>query len=197
MTSDHSNGVVHHLASSNCPTPSAVGRPRRKLRASMLLAGCAVGSIGSLLAIVCGVLFLRSTKALPPLTADDLAAAERLWAERGPSDYDLDVEIGGRQSGRFHIEVRSGRTTTVTRNGVQPQRRTWDTWTVPGMFDTLDQELELAARPEGAFGQPGARAVMRAVFDDDLGFPKRYERFVLGTVYEIRWEVTRFEAVGR
>jgi hypothetical protein len=64
------------------------------------------------------------------------------------------------------------------------------------MFDTLEQELDLAARPEGAFGQPGARAVMRALFDPELGLPRRYERFVLGTAYEVRWQVTRFETVG-
>jgi hypothetical protein len=174
---------------------SAVGRPRR-FRASMLAAGCAVGSLVTLLTFAGVALFLRTRGTVPPLTADDLEAAERLWDEFGPADYDLDVELGGRQSGRFHVEVRSGRTTKVTRNGVPPQRRTWDTWTVPGMFDTLYQELELAAQPDGAFGQPGARAVQRANFDDQLGFPRRYERFVLGTVYEIRWEVTRFEAVG-
>jgi len=171
------------------------GAPRRQFRASLLLAGCAAGSLVTLLAIFGVGLVLRARSTLPPLAADDLAAAERLWEENAPGDYNLEVEIGGRQSGRFHVEVRSGKATHVTRNGVPPQRRTWDTWTVPGMFDTLHQELELAEKPEGAFGQPGARAVERVVFDDQLGFPRRYERFVLGTVYEVRWEVTQFEAV--
>ncbi|HUY35845.1 MAG TPA: DUF6174 domain-containing protein [Pirellulales bacterium] len=162
-----------------------------------LAAGCALGSVATLLGIIGVALVLRNRSALPPLTADDLAAAQRLWDEQGPSDYDLDVEIGGRQSGRFRVEVRSGKPTQVTRNDVSPQRRTWDTWTVPGMFDTLQQELDLADRPDGAFGQPGARAVMWAVFDAQLGYPRRYERFVLGTPYEVRWEVTRFEAVDR
>ncbi|HEV3025817.1 MAG TPA: DUF6174 domain-containing protein [Pirellulales bacterium] len=158
--------------------------------------GCALMLVGMVLGTIGTGLVLRTRSLLPPLTADGLAAAEERWKEHESADYNMDVEIGGRQPGHFHVEVRSGRATKVTRNGVEPQRRTWDTWTVPGMFDTLEQELDLAARPEGAFGQPGARAVMRALFDPELGLPRRYERFVLGTAYEVRWQVTRFETVG-
>jgi len=190
-----SNGETLGSSANEHSTLSSAGPPRQ-FRASMLATGCAAGSLVTMLAIVGMALMMRARGTIPPLTSDDLAAAERLWEEHGPADYDLEVDIAGRQSGRFRVEVRAGKTIHVTRNGVPPQRRTWDTWTVPGMFDTLHQELDLAAQAGGAFGQPGAEAVERAVFDDQLGYPRQYERFVMGTVYEIRWEVTHFEAAG-
>jgi hypothetical protein len=192
-----SNGAASRRSADDRWARSTTGRPRRPFRPGMLMAGCAAGSLGTLLAIVGVALAVRARDTLPPLTADGLAAAERHWEEHARNNYDLDVEISGRQSGQIHIEVRLGRATKVTRNGVSPQRRTWDTWTVPGMFDTLGQELDLAAQPDGAFGQPGARAVMRVSFDTELGLPRRYERFVLGTPLEVRWEVTRFQTLER
>jgi hypothetical protein len=187
-----SNGSASGGSDMAGPASSGVVGTRRPLRGNLFLFGCPLMLLGIVLGAVGTSLVLRRREALPPLTADVLAVAEQRWNEREPGNYNLDVEIAGRQTGHFHVEVRSGRVNCVTRNGVAPQRRVWDTWTVPGMFDTLQQELDLAA-PDGAFGQPGARAVMRAIFDPELGFPRRYERMVMGTPYEVRWDVSHFE----
>ena len=109
----------------------------------------------------------------------------------------LAVVLSGNQSGQIHIEVREAQATGMTRNGVSPkQQRTWVYWTVPGQFDTIEDEMEKAADPAHGFPAPaGSRVVQKADFDPMDGHPLRYHRIVLGTQLEIRWDVTRFEAV--
>lgn len=144
-----------------------------------------------------GTVFLAVTllarNRLPPLTTAELDQAERRWQTAGLENYDMDVKVSGRQPGSFHVEVRQGEPVALTRNGVAPRRGMWDVWTVPGLFDTLHQELELADDPEGPFGSPpGTQVVQRAKFDGRYGFPRKYQRIVMGTPLEIAWEVHRF-----
>src|SRR5262249_26374052 len=116
------------------------------------------------------------------------------WEKNGPADYELDVAIAGNRPGRVHVEVRKGEVVKMTRDDVEPkQRRTWDVWSVPGMFDTIGQELENAHDPARAFNTPGAtQMVMWADFDRKLGYPLRYDRVVLGANFETHWRVTNF-----
>jgi len=133
-----------------------------------------------------------------PLTAENLEQAQRLWQARGPRSYDLDLAIGGIRAGTVHVEVRQGQVTAMSRDGHSPsQRRTWDAWTVPGQFDTLETELADMAHPERGFAAPpGAQVVERVRFDPELGFPRRYVRWVLGTNLEVEWSTTRFQRVA-
>jgi hypothetical protein len=132
----------------------------------------------------------------PPLTAATLEAAIRRWHEHGPSSYDLDLEIAGKRAGRVHLEIRDGEPTAMTRDGRAPeQQRTWSAWTVEGQFDTIRTELDAATNPTKGFGAAvGAQIVQRARFDEALGYPLRYERFVLGADQDldIDWRVVRF-----
>ena len=88
----------------------------------------------------------------PRLTAAELEQAELRWQAARLDDYDMDVQVAGRQPGIFHVEVRGGEPATASRNGFVPRRGTWDVWTVPGMFETLQQELDQAANHAGPFG---------------------------------------------
>ena len=65
------------------------------------------------------------------------------------------------------------------------------------MFDTLHQEIENAQDPDGPFGSPpGSQVVERAAFDERFGYPRRYQRIVMGTELEIAWEVVGFREVS-
>ena len=64
-----------------------------------------------------------------------------------------------------------------------------------GQFDTLEIELDNAQKPDEAYNAPRARVVLRASFDEQLGYPKRFQRRVLGTHHAIEWQVTRFDVV--
>jgi hypothetical protein len=170
---------------------------RRRLRAAVR--GVVIGALLAL-AMTGGFAWWlwRQAPHAAPLTSETLAAAEMRWREHGPKSYTLDLKLGGVRPGNVHLEVRDGQVADMTRDGVTPsQRRTWDAWTVDSQFDMIETELAGAAHPERAFGAPpDARVVQRADFDPQLGYPRKYERFVLGTALEISWETVDFRPLA-
>jgi hypothetical protein len=132
---------------------------------------------------------------LPELTESDLTHAKKLWVADGPPDYDMDVEIRGAQPGSVHIEVRRRVATAMTRDAITPPERTWDAWTVPGMFETLEKDMQIAEDPEGEIqAAPGTKWQLRCEFDSKLGIPQLYHRLVSGGGPEVYWRVIRFNA---
>lgn len=133
---------------------------------------------------------------LPMLTPERLTEAERLWSEKGPASYDLDLVIEGAQPGVVHVEVRDGITTAMQRDGRTPsQRRVWNEWTVPGMFNTIEREVELAADPVHEMQSnvnQNTRLELRADFDTAFGFPGRFHRIAFGGGPEVYWRITNF-----
>jgi Family of unknown function (DUF6174) len=132
---------------------------------------------------------------LPQLTVEAVEAAETRWNQQGPQSYDLDLTIEGAQPGVVHVEVRDGVTTAMQRDGVAPkQRRVWDVWSVPGMFTTIEQELQNAEDPHNGMGlASGASIDLRAEFDPTYGYPARFHRIVFGGGPEVNWKVTKFQ----
>lgn len=155
-----------------------------------------VGMVGGLLITVVALtaVLLATRSRTPSLTEEALQNAIARWDARELRDYDLDVELGGNRPGAIHVEVRDGQVTRMTRDGVEPrQKRTWAVWSVPGMFDTLAQELDNARRPADAFqSQSASQMVLWAEFDPEWGYPRKYDRVVLGADFEVHWTVTRF-----
>lgn len=179
-------------AASESATPSETPTGRRR----PILLGMLLGLAIVLVALAAWMAANRSST--PRLTEAAFDAATQRWDKRGPASYDLDIELTGNRPGKIHVEVRDGQVTRMTRDGVQPaQERTWFYWSVPGMFDTIAEELEMARDPAAAFKSPAAtQMVIWAEFDPQFGYPKKYDRSVLGTNYEIHWQVTRFEPLS-
>jgi hypothetical protein len=179
------------------PADDAARRPTTgRLHRAPLLWGILAGA---LVAIAALLVYLRMTSdRAPRLTREAYEAAVARWDAQGPADYNLDIELTGNRPSLIHVEVRNRQAVHMTRDGVQPrQERTWFYWTVPGQFDTIAEELEMAENPAKAFNAPGAtQVVIWAEFDPRLGYPLRYDRVVLGTDFEIHWKVTRFETVS-
>ena len=118
---------------------------------------------------------------MPEITRADLEAAEKKWAATKPAGYDMDITILGRQPGLVHIEVRGGAVTKMTRDGVTPaQSRTWEYWTVPEQFETIQQDFDSSETVGGFGAAPGSQTILKADFDPHYGYPRRYQRFVLG-----------------
>jgi hypothetical protein len=159
-----------------------------------------------LLLLVAMLLFFVATAVLirlifatriPELTAARLEHARQLWQRHGPKSYDLDVEIRGARPGDAHVEVRDSVVTAATRDSREPPRWTWDEWTVPGQFDTLERELEMAEDPEHEMQAPaGAQLHVHCEFDPQFGFPRRYHRFGTSGVPEVYWQASRFQPYG-
>ncbi|MCA9122155.1 MAG: hypothetical protein H6822_36775 [Planctomycetaceae bacterium] len=159
------------------------------------LLGVAAG-IAALLTIV----LLRHQQSLPKLTPEGFREAKVRWGERGPSSYDIEVSVTGRQAAVYHAEVRNGEVIAAMRDGeVLSRLRTVDTWTVPGMFTTIGSDVaNLERHIAGTADVNTPQVLLRAQFDEQTGLPLRYHRTELrkwGPNIEVMWEVTRYRAV--
>jgi hypothetical protein len=141
------------------------------------------------------VLELFVARRIPELSMDRLEAAEQLWRRQGPASYDLDLEILGERPGPVHVEVRNGEVAVVSVNGRTPSLWTRETWSVPGQFDTLRQELAIAEDPIHEMdAKVGTKLLLRCMFDTQYGFPREYQRTVYGGGPDVYWRVTSFVA---
>ncbi len=184
------------FASNNGAGPHEIV-PRRRLRTSAVAWAATLGALlglGVTLALL--ILFFRGS--IPPLTQEALEAAEKNWQSSGPASYNLELELVGTQAGKIRVEVRDREVTRMVRNGYEPShKRTWYYWSVPGQFETIEIDFEAAKNPEQGFGvAPGTQAVLRAEFDERFGYPKFYQRILLGTPIHVEWKTTLFEAVA-
>jgi len=135
---------------------------------------------------------------MQPLSGDNLDKALQKWEKQAPQNYDIEIQVSGRQASRYHVEVRGGEPLRATRNG-EPltQRRTWWTWTAPGMFETL--RADVRNMDKFAAGEKGVPHLSVLVeFDSKYGFPRRYvrvESVKMGGNPEVSWQVTEFNVV--
>ena len=124
---------------------------------------------------------------LPPLDRERFDAAKALWIDNRKSDYEISIKVDGPQPGVYAVEVQQGIATTATLDGRNLTRpRTFGTWSVDGMFETLEREI--------ANQEENGNLILGAEFHEKLGLPLKYERIVMQTgIYDsIHWEVTRF-----
>ena len=176
-------------------------RSRRQLLVFVLVFAAAI--LVSILALVVQAVwhfFFTNPKqpTIPVLTMQEFNRAKQIWVSHGIDSYDLDLEFkGGSNSERIHLEVRKGKVTTVTKNGKPPaQERTREEWTVPNQFAMI--AADMAKEAHGSFGtREGVVIVLRAEFDPELGYPKRYVLDVVKgrSPLHSNWTVTHFQVV--
>jgi hypothetical protein len=173
------------------PSASSVSarEPQRSWRLiAMWLLAVAAGIAAIILALEMFV-----ARRLPELTPERLEAARALWQSQGPAGYDLDLEKLGERPGPVHVEVRNSEVATVTIDGWEPSPWTKETWTVPGQFQMLEQELVLAEDPVHQMqAKAGTQIRLRCEFDRQYGFPRQFQRTVYGGGPDVYWRVTNF-----
>ncbi len=144
-----------------------------------------------------GLFALRAWRSdgLAPLTPNEFYAARERWRAVEPPDYDIEIVVRGSQPATYAVQVRNGQAETALRNG-KPlnQRRTFGTWSVPGMFSTVERDVEAVQRRDQSEADPNLpRLTLRAEFDPEFSYPACYRRIEWGSPVEVSWEVTRFE----
>ncbi len=135
----------------------------------------------------------------PTLTPALFEAAHERWKAAAPRSYDIEIRVTGPQASTYRVEVRDGEPQAAWRNG-QPltTRRTFGTWSVPGMFATMSRDVEAIERA----AERGAQTplILRAEFDPKYSYPAKYRRIDNGSrkgsdAIAVTWDVVEFRVV--
>lgn len=147
-----------------------------------LIAGVSIG-------FICWALWQRDTT--PALDDAALAKARQHWKAANIQNYSVTIRVEGNQPATYRVWVENGNAVKAERNGnALRQVRTFETWSVPGMFGTIERDLTENSRPGNA-----NRLVLRARFDSQTGLPRRYRRLAYSGGGDVDWEVTQFDLV--
>ena len=160
--------------------------------------------IGGMLGILATLVTLRvvNRDPTPLLTPELFYAAHDRWEEVAPPNYDIEIRVTGNQPATYRAQVRGGQAQAAWRNG-QPltTRRTFGTWSVPGMFSTISRDVEQLERQGAGKADPRfPPLILWAAFDPKYSYPARYRRTEWGsrkgsTAQEVKWEVTEFRVI--
>jgi len=108
-----------------------------------------------------------------PLTPEGLAAARRQWIEAGIRDYDASYRMHGNVC---EVQVRDGIVTELEVDGRPSTSAEWGSYSMVGLFDLLELELENMADPHGPFVGGSQTVVARVRFNETYGYVERYLR---------------------
>ena len=157
--------------------------------------GMALGTLGTLI-----VLRILNDDPTPQLTPEIFHAAHERWKANAPADYDIEIRVTGAQASLYRAQIRDGQPQAAWRNG-QPlkQRRTFGTWSVPGMFATMARDVDAVERRlEGRASVNETELILRASFDPKYSYPTKYQRIEWGSrrgsdARTVTWEVVEFK----
>ena len=108
-----------------------------------------------------------------PLTAEGLAGARDQWARADVRDYDAFYRMHG---SLCEVKVREGIVTGLEVGGRQSRSADWGSYSIVGLFDLLELELENMDDPNGPFVGGNATVIARVRFHAEHGYVERYLR---------------------
>jgi hypothetical protein len=179
----------------------AATAPRERTAASTLRRFALGSLVGAALGILAMLVALRlvNRDPTPPLTPELFHAAHDRWKSAAPASYDIEVRVTGSQPAIYRVEVRDGLARAAWRNDqALTTRRTFDTWSVPGMFGTIGRDIEsLERHAAGKADRFTPRLTLRAQFDPVYSFPARYRRLQQRSNVDVAWQVTEFRVIDQ
>jgi hypothetical protein len=147
------------------------------------------------------VLFLLyGCSRISDLTPDTLRTAQAQWEKTGPASYRMVVETSGdrMEKSKYEVTVKSKSVVKLVRNGTLLQPEAGDnSYTVEGLFRTMDQEIDLKGKPQLLGAPPGYASYPMASFDRATGRLLRFQRSVGGTKNNIEINVREFEILDQ
>lgn len=131
--------------------------------------------------ILMGVAFLATLavtwfvirEPMESLTAEALHEARTRWREAGIRDYEIRYDMHG---SRYDVRVRDGLVVDLKVGGKQPVNADWGAYSVEGLFEVLEMELENLADSYGPFGSQAGSIIARVRFNEEHGHIERYLR---------------------
>jgi Family of unknown function (DUF6174) len=137
--------------------------------------------------------------ATPPLSPEALEAAEKLWESQHIENYRVTVQVQADRLSTYSVEVKQGRPTQVLLNNTAlTDARIFDTWTLPGMFNTIAEDLtHVNAQQSGKAEANVPRLRLWCLFDQQNGLPLKYRRLDWQKGIDVTWSITKFEIVSK
>ena len=149
-----------------------------------------MGAVAAVL-LIAGGYSLFGPKRIPPLTQQPLDRATKRWEACGISNYEMDIQLGGIRTEKYHVRVRNGFAESATLDGnAISESRLLEPWTVAGMLQTAKRDLDLQL--QAANDNRLRNLFLRAEFAEESGLPLRYVRVESGTPYELTWRIENF-----
>ena len=157
--------------------------------------------VGLLIAIGIGIYLLSGklrAQAMPVLERERFDQAWEQWQQTGPESYRICIKVEGRQPAEYSCTVHNREVVLATRNE-RPltQVRTMGTWSVPGMFDTIEYDVRAIAGEDMTAQQKAVTdLIVRCKFDPEYGYPAEYLRSDFAMKTTTHWEVTEFRILN-
>ncbi len=169
-------------------TPQKRRPAARRQRRSLHVLAAVLGVLAATIILMVWSVF-SSGERLPPISRQQFEAAKLKWRSVAIENYDIVVNVVGRQSAVYRVEVRDGEVATATRNGhALRQPRTWGSWTVDGMFGTMEIDFNNIERVASGDIDPFTpRVSVFGRFDAQNGLPLRFRRVMSGFGQEQSW----------
>ena len=139
---------------------------RRSTKTNFLLM-CAAFFVGA------GGAVLWYREPMTPLTREVLAAARQRWRAAGVRGYTVRYRMHGSE---YAIEWRDGIVEQASVDDRPPTTTDLNAYSLDGLFDTLEQELDNLTDPAGPFAGHAGTVLMRVRFNPKLGYVERYLR---------------------
>ncbi len=108
------------------------------------------------------------------VTRERLAAARTLWDAAKIIDYELDWDVSGAQTGRYHVEVRGGKVERLTNNDQPTDSHAPEYFTVDGLFQTIEESLSHCEHPQSGAFPEGTQIWLRMRTHPTLGYPVKF-----------------------
>jgi len=147
----------------------------------------ALACIAFIAGIVIALVSLREP--MDTLSVESLEAARQRWRAAGMAVYEITYRMHGSV---YAVQWRDGRVTKATVNDLPPTTPDLNVYSVSGLFDTLEQELENFTDPAGPFAGRAETIIARVRFHPTLGYVERYLRSSSGQVRGASIEVINF-----
>lgn len=148
-----------------------------------------VSAVALLAGLLLGLIWMREPTV--PLTMANLTAAKERWHDNGPSSYRLDYRMN---RDIYQVTVDNGIVIEATVNGHTPRMDDLRAYSMEGLFDLLQTELENIADPAGPFSGRAETVMARVRFHSVDGHVERYIRNSAGVARGAEVHVLQFHA---
>jgi hypothetical protein len=142
-------------------------QPKRQIRTALAI----------LTALLClTIVFVALRDRTPDLTRRELEARWAQWRTLRVPSYTLALTVERDKSTAEHYEVRV-RDNEVDSFSINGQRRPNNpSYSIDGLFDILDRELEITEGKDKQAGLALQNALLKAAFDEKYAFPQTFKR---------------------